>query len=204
MELHERIVSKTFELMSRFGTAAVTMDMIASNCGISKRTLYEHFSDKRTLVRHVILDLYYTNAINSIHAIKKAPNKLEALLSIYFLTREIVTTVSEAFMNDISRLYPEIEHDCQKRNKLYTKQLSELIRQGQEEGVFRPSSNSHIYATIFTLLMRDIKSHMSIFPTGTSLIQILDAAFINFIRGIASKKGMDIIDKALSEHNIEQ
>ena len=44
---------------------------------------------------------------------------------------------------------------------------------------------------------------MSSFPKGTSLIEVLDTMFINFIRGIASDKGIKIIDKVLADHNIK-
>ena len=41
-------------LISRYGTTAVTMDTIAKECGISKRTIYELFSDKSNLVAETI------------------------------------------------------------------------------------------------------------------------------------------------------
>ena len=50
MEPRERVVLKSIELFSRYGIRQVTMDQIASELGMSKRTIYELFKDKDTLL----------------------------------------------------------------------------------------------------------------------------------------------------------
>lgn len=50
----EKVIENTLMLISRYGTTAVTMDTIAKECGISKRTIYELFSDKSNLVAETI------------------------------------------------------------------------------------------------------------------------------------------------------
>ena len=202
MEVRERILEKTYELMSRLGVSSVTMDTIAQQCGISKRTLYEHFADKRTLLRIVLHRLYLNRSLQFSRAIMNAPNKLEAMLSIYFITREYVATISEVFINDIERLYPEIQHECRERDKTYVGELISLIGSGQKEGVFRPGFKAPIAAIMFTMQMREVKPNISSFPQGTSVIEALDTLFINFIRGIASDEGIKILDKVLADHDI--
>lgn len=203
MEIRERIIEKTYELMSHLGVSSVTMDTIAQQCGISKRTLYEQFTDKRTLLQIVLHRFYLQRSLRVYRAIQSAPNKLEAMLSIYFISREYVSDISEVFMRDIERLYPEIQHECHEREKLYMRELISLLESGQNEGVFRYGFNAEVAATMFTLQMRSVKPSMSSFPKGTSLIEVLDTMFINFIRGIASDKGIKIIDKVLADHNIK-
>lgn len=50
MNTKEHILRETFSLMNRLGVQAMTMDMVAAACGMSKRTLYEQFGSKRSLV----------------------------------------------------------------------------------------------------------------------------------------------------------
>ena len=50
MELRERIIKETFNLLVSKSYKALTMDEIAQNLGISKRTLYEQFPDKDDLL----------------------------------------------------------------------------------------------------------------------------------------------------------
>lgn len=203
MEIRERILDKTCELMFRLGVSSVTMDMIAQQCGISKRTLYEHFSDKRTLLRFVLQRLYLHRSIKFARAIQDAANKLEAMLSIYFFSREYISNISEAFINDIERLYPEIQIECSERENHYVDELIDLIEDGQREGVFRAGFRAQIAAIMFTMQMRLVKPNIMKFPEGTSVIEVLDTLFINFIRGIASDKGIKIIDKVLADHDIK-
>lgn len=49
--LEQRIIAKASELFLLHGIKAVTMDFLATEMGISKRTLYERFKDKETLLR---------------------------------------------------------------------------------------------------------------------------------------------------------
>lgn len=203
MEIRERIIEKTYELMSHLGVSSVTMDTIAQQCGISKRTLYEHFTDKRTLLQIVLHRFYIQRTLQVYRAMQSAPNKLEAMLSIYFISREHVADISEVFLKDIERLYPEIQHECHERERLFLRELISLIESGQKEGVFRGGFNAEVAAILFSLQMRSVKPTMSSFPKGTSLIEVLDTMFINFIRGIASDKDIKIIDKVLADHNIK-
>ena len=55
LELKEKILRKACTLMEQYGLSSVTMDDIAKECHISKRTLYEHIPDKRTLVWQCVL-----------------------------------------------------------------------------------------------------------------------------------------------------
>lgn len=203
MEIRERILDKTFELMSRLGVSSVTMDTIAQQCGISKRTLYEQFTDKRTLLQTVLHRLYVQRSFRFSRAIHSASNKLEAMLSMYFITKEYVSMVSEVFINDIERLYPEIQLECREREKLYLHEVTRLIEEGQQEGVFRQGFKAAIAATSFTQQMRTVKSSIGQYPDGTTVIEVLDTQFINFMRGIASDKGIKIIDKVLNDHGIK-
>ncbi|MGL5317339.1 MAG: TetR/AcrR family transcriptional regulator, partial [Bacteroidales bacterium] len=54
MEIKDRIIEVSFEQFALNGIKSVTMDEIARNMGISKRTLYENFKDKESLVRACI------------------------------------------------------------------------------------------------------------------------------------------------------
>ena len=54
IDCKNRIVEEAALLFRTYGIRAVTMDMIASNLGISKRTIYENFRDKDELLVHVM------------------------------------------------------------------------------------------------------------------------------------------------------
>ncbi|MBQ3960991.1 MAG: TetR/AcrR family transcriptional regulator, partial [Muribaculaceae bacterium] len=54
MTTENRIIKESRALLKKIGASSMTMDMVARNCGISKRTLYEIFPDKKTLIKTCI------------------------------------------------------------------------------------------------------------------------------------------------------
>ena len=54
MDTRERIVTECSKMLMSVGPTSMTMDEVARACGISKRTLYEVFPDKRTLIGECI------------------------------------------------------------------------------------------------------------------------------------------------------
>ena len=53
MSIKERIQQKAGELFRRYGIRSVTMDEIATQLGISKKTIYQFYSDKDALVKDI-------------------------------------------------------------------------------------------------------------------------------------------------------
>ena len=58
MDLRERIIENSMEMFLHRGCKSVTMDDIATENGISKRTLYELFSDKSTFLAKYMTKIY--------------------------------------------------------------------------------------------------------------------------------------------------
>ena len=54
--MKERIINCSIELFGRYGIKGVTMGAIASELGISKRTLYEHFTCKKQLLEECMMN----------------------------------------------------------------------------------------------------------------------------------------------------
>ena len=98
MELKTRIITTTLRMMMQIGVSSMTMDAIARSCGISKRTLYEQFPDKLTLItealhhdgqlKHDRLEKIFNNS----------ENRLDALLNVYTEIRKQVSHTSFAIL----------------------------------------------------------------------------------------------------------
>jgi AcrR family transcriptional regulator len=62
----QHITQTAYDLFMRYGFKAVTVDEIAKHAGISKKTLYENFSDKDTIV-YAVLDIIDAPVVHSIY-----------------------------------------------------------------------------------------------------------------------------------------
>ena len=141
----ERIINKARELYFSFGLKSVTMDALAKETGISKKTLYQHFTDKDEIIDVVVADLLEshqqqiescrsaaTNVVHEVHL------QLTAILTLFL-------DIRPAFFNEMQKYFPEvwtkmIDHE---KSTLLAGIQSNLQR-GIAEGYYRNDLNTEI------------------------------------------------------------
>ena len=107
VELRERIITAATEAFTSKGIKSITMDDIAAALGISKRTLYEVFSDKESLLKECILkaqadrDKYLQKVFEQSH------NVLEVILAVFQKSIEMFHQTNKRFFEDIKK-YPKV------------------------------------------------------------------------------------------------
>ena len=182
------------DLMMRIGPQSVTMDMVARDCGISKRTLYETFPNKHNLISDVIEYNQQQANAKFTQIFEQSANSFEALMGVYTVAREFIQKTSPVFLTDIKRLYPEAfdEYKAQELNHILS--LANIISKAKEEGLVLPGIKCKIAAFIFNNNMKNLH-HMQDFPFPEySATEVFDGAFLNFMRGMATTKGQEIIE----------
>lgn len=194
MDLREKILKTSMDLMMRIGPQSVTMDMVARDCGISKRTLYETFPNKHNLICDVIEYNQQQANAKFTQIFEQSANSFEALMGVYTVARELISKTSPVFLTDIKRLYPEAfdEYKTQELNHILS--LAKIISKAKEEGLVLPGIKCKIAAYIFNNNMKYLH-HMQDFPFPEySATEVFDGAFLNFMRGMATTKGQEIIE----------
>lgn len=204
MDLREKILRNSMNLMMRIGAQSVTMDMVARDCGISKRTLYETFPNKHNLISDVIK--YNQQQANEkfTQIFEQASNSFEAMMGVYTVAREFIQKTSPVFLTDLKRLYPEVfdEYKAQEMDHILT--LAKIIRRAKDEGLVLPGIKCKIAAFLFNNSLRSIH-HMQDFPFPEySATEVFDGAFLNFMRGIATIKGQKIIEDYVVQNLINK
>lgn len=199
MDNKEIIITRAHKLLMSMGPTAMTMDMVARECGISKRTLYETFGDKRTLVMECIA---MEQALRNQEACKiynEASNCFEALFAIFTNLRRYLSKRSHSLVEDVIRLYPEVKRGHQENEKVFIKQLGNVLAKAQDEGLVLSVINTEVASFLFISQMRTLHNNASIEELGFEPIKVFEAAFINFLRGIATIKGINFIDDAVND-----
>ncbi len=199
MNVRERIIEDAGKLFFREGIKRVTMDDVARELGISKRTIYENFKDKNELLTATLQQI--TNLQNlSFEKIKESSqNVLEIMVGILRFGHESIARVNEAYISDLERYYPRIWRTVfnnSTRERLSS--IEDLLEQGKTEGFFRPEINSRMVARVFNeeLLMLH---NSRLFPPGEfPRKELFETVFLNFIRGISTRKGADYLESMLN------
>ena len=102
-ELKERIIKQALEDFATHGIKSIRMDDIANALKISKRTLYETFEDKETLLRECILYHQVTSRAALKELVANSTNVLEVILICYQASVEAYHRVNKAFFDDMKK-----------------------------------------------------------------------------------------------------
>lgn len=200
MENKEKIITRTHELLVSIGPTSMTMDMVAHACGISKRTLYETFPDKKTLIMECIKVDHLHHHQEACRIYRESSNCFEALFCIFKMVRQYFNKRSQAFIDDLKRLYPDVVEQQREGEKILITQLSEVLKQGQEEGLVSSKVNTDLASMLYFTLMNSLHNNPRISDMGFNPSQVYEAAFINFMRGMATQHGQEVIEEAIKKY----
>ena len=199
MDIKEHIIKEAGRLLQSIGPASMTMDTVARTCGISKRTLYEKFPDKLTLIKEC-LEAEHQRQDNDIKRIfEQSENCFAALFNVFTHLRHYMQSTSLAFMGDMKRLYPELFAKQREQEHNFVMGLSRVLTKAQDEGHVLPGINTQIAAFLFLTTMRNLNENERINDYDFTRIQAFDGAFLNFLRGIATKAGQEMIDQHIKQ-----
>lgn len=204
MDLKERILTITTQQTMQVGVSSTTMDNIARSCGISKRTLYELFPDKLTLLTEAMRFSIGKQREKLNELIEKSDNTLNALLSIYSHIRDQVSHTAQVMIDDIRRLYPSLYQEYLNEHFQNNRNFAQILKEGQKQGFIRKNADIDVAISGFSIIMLNIKRNNPIAISQFNTKQILDETFITLIRGLASQEGIKIIDKFLEERETKK
>ena len=194
------IIKKSCEMFSKFGIKSISMDEIAKACGISKKTLYEHVSDKRALVEYVLKEEFNTTS-SAPHSIDLGnASAVDALFMVYESAVEFFKEFNLSMEFDLQKYYPDlhVKVKSKRRKHLYEK-LSLNMEQGRKEGFYRNEFNIDIIAKLHVIKIESMLS-TDIFDTDDySTIDIFKELFLYHFYAIANDKGRIAIDLKLKE-----
>ena len=205
METKDRIAAKAEELFMQYGIRSVSMDDIANNLGMSKKTLYQYYADKDELVDAVVDDHIKEVQKECLQCREQARDSIHEI----FLTMDHI-------MDELGNMNPMMLYDLEKfhfrsfrRFKDYKdKFLAELIRKNIEWGIreelYRPDINVDVMCK-FRLESLMIPFNVSVFPPGKYNLAVVSRQLIeNFTYGLATIKGHKLIQKYNDQRQKQQ
>ncbi len=195
MEIRDRIIACSIELFTKSGIRFVTMDQIAAELGISKRTLYEIFHDKDNLLKQCLEVMVEQGNTEMQEVLNNSKNTIEALYLIGQHGEKKRATINHLFFDDIEKLYPDFRKIFTRRKTVANDSISyKIIKKGIVEGIFRKEINLEIVDTFLHEMMR-ICHNKELFPEYTGTKEIVKNIVIPYFRGISTEKGQVLIDR---------
>ena len=196
METQERILTKAHELFMRYGLRSVSMDEIANHLGMSKKTIYQFYADKDALVEGAI-DIEICKSKTDCTCFReKSENAIHELFLTVDMALEMLKQMNPSVMFDLEKYHPKAYRQfLDHKNKFFYEQIKSNLEWGIKDGLYREDIDVEVLtrfrlATIF--LMFDTENFPpSKFTAGQVIAEITD----NFLHGMASVKGLKLIQK---------
>ena len=180
------------DLFSQHGIKSVSMDDIARNMGISKRTIYEFFEDKETLLVKGI-EYNHKKMKQVLTELEEGPySVVEEIILFYEECMKRPQWYNRKFYDDLKR-YPKALELNEKNKAEFSKKCMKLFTRGVKEGVFQKGINFEIVTLLAKEQIKMIR------PTGAflnhSVSEVYKTVLFTFLRGICTEKGLAILDR---------
>ena len=190
------ILTRAASVFLRLGLRSVTMDDITSELGISKKTLYQYFSDKDSLINAIIdLKLENDRAI-CLSGIENTENAIAALFLISKAVCENVGSVNPTVFYDLRKHYPGAwEKVCDHKMTFVYDMILKNIQRGIKEGIYREDMNPEVVARLF-VSYGDVIMSGEIFPWPEFHYDKVYFVTTSFhIYGMSNNKGIEYLKK---------
>ena len=198
--MKERIQQKADELFNKYGIRSVTMDEIATQLGMSKKTIYQYFADKDELVDAVIGEVIEFSREVCEKDKKEAPDAIAEIFLALDMLAKIFRNMNPFIMFDLERYHPRtykrfVDH----KDKYLYQTIRQNLERGIAEGLYRPEINVEIIAR-FRLESMMIMFNQDVFKgQNFTLFQLQAEILEHFLFGSASLKGYKLILKYKEE-----
>ncbi len=195
MDTRQKIIEEASVMFRTYGIRAVTMDMLAGEMGISKRTIYEIFSDKDELLNGVLETMKEKQHKLVADIMNGSENVIEAIFRIMDVMTEHFINMSPAFKLDMKKHHNDIVLRLRETGELpYYSDNTDILLRGIKEGLFRRDIDISIANKCLLEVVR-ISDDKDLFPSENfSSTDVIRDFFINYVRGISTQKGLDLIN----------
>jgi hypothetical protein len=199
--MRNKIIQKSTDLFLKLGFKSVTMDDIANEMAISKKTIYTHFKNKTALVKECTCNTLHniTTGIDEICSLEQNP--IEELFEIKKFVMGTIEAEQSSPQYQLQKYYPEIfegikESHFEKMMECTRKNL----RRGIDQGLYRSNLNIDFIARLYFLGIHGIKDQ-NLFPIEMFSTQFLTEEYLEYhIRGIVTPEGFLTLKKFIKEH----
>ena len=198
--MKEDIVKRALNEFMQYGFKTFTMDDLANKMGMSKKTLYEHFSSKQDLVDACLDYALEMNCTNVTTFVQGKGSVIENVYQNQKKVQEVFNINSDRPIWELQKYYPKtyerMESEFAKTDALV---IDKLLEKGWQEGLFRKDINVNFYKIFYSSVQR-LRSITHTFPEREfpfweTIYTILEY----FFRILVNEKGLKELERVLEQ-----
>jgi AcrR family transcriptional regulator len=200
----QQLIRTSHDMFMRLGIKSVSMDDIAREMGVSKKTIYVEVSNKEELIKLVMEDDYQEDMCTLARNREEAVDAMDEFLrnSRYFIRQ--MRAMSPATLRDLKKYYPVIWKELFQNHHLeFNQSLTANLERGLEEGIYRDDLDPLVIARFYSSMMMSVID-TKIFPAQERPISYIVSQLSRYhFHGIANQVGRELLDKYLNQEALE-
>jgi AcrR family transcriptional regulator len=194
MDYSQKIIEAAALMFRTYGIRAVTMDMLANELGISKRTIYEKFRDKDEILAGVLKWMAVKQREAFVKVFDESENVIAAIFKLFEMMSEHFRNMSPAFRLDMEKYHNGLVKDLFVNDELpYSNNNTEMLKRGIKEGVFRKDIDISLTNQCLIEVLR-LPGEKNIFRPENNSRNVFRDFYVNYLRGISTPKGLELIN----------
>lgn len=196
----KNILVKVRELYMKYGIKSITMDDVARELSISKKTLYQYVTDKDDLVGKFVDNEIAMRMEEICRCFQNSWNAIEELFEISIFMNKMMKDQNPATEYDLKKYHPvHFQKILKSRREGMYKYILLNLRKGKDEGLYRAELNEEVIAKLY--LSRSENIHLETLFTVEEFtsIKLFIELLIYHVRGIATEKGIIVLEKKIKE-----
>ncbi len=199
--MRETILQKSGEIFLKYGFKSVTMDDIANELGISKKTIYKYFNNKVELVDDAISHLHQSmhKTINEI--CEMGFNAIEENFEIKKMFKDMFKNSNDSPMYQLQKYYPQtFKKIISNEFSMFKDCIANNIEKGIAQGLYLESLDLELITKFyFSLAMSVYDTNFYSYDKNT--VNKLELKVLEYhTRAIATKKGLNVLEKQLKKY----
>lgn len=202
MEKQEKeIFDGAMHMFMKYGIRSVTMDDVARELSISKKTVYKYVDNKAALVSKTVDHIFSIIHSKIEEVYSMSGNAIDQLLAVDNAVCEHLKDHDPGMQFQLQKYYPEVYKVMyERRRETLLQKMRHNITKGKEEGLYRPEVHTEIISYLYYSRMMVLESEdnfpMSKFTREEVMLELLKY----HIRGIATPKGIEHLEKTLEKN----
>ncbi|MFN5337994.1 MAG: TetR/AcrR family transcriptional regulator [Bacteroidota bacterium] len=192
METRQRILDVATEQFARFGVRTITMEDLARQVGISKKTIYQEFEDKKDLVKEVFARILEEDRRRLAFIAEQGDGVIEHLVQTSKMMRERLTSINPLVILEVQKYFPEAWKifESFKEETIQT-DLVKVLEKGKELGYFRKEIDSKVLAKVRISQITSAFDPRSFADVEYNLVEEQMIILDHFLHGIFTEKGRE-------------
>lgn len=199
----KELFEKVSHLFMHYGIKSMTMDEVARQLGISKKTLYQFVDNKKDLVKKIMEQHVDCERCHLEEVFKCCENAIDEMMEVSKQVSGQMKEMHPSILFDMKKYHPEaFQVLVRHKDEFVRKCIHKNLENGVKEGYYRTNLNTEVVADFYLSMVGAMINSENVSSTKPSFAEVHGEMMRYHLQGIASTKGREYLKQKFNQENV--